>query len=132
MSDSLGTGQELKAAPFYRAFPVIINRSSKNLIRQKDAFVARLVNPPFLALLFFLFFARLGYGPSSAQDRVGLLQETTALPFIGMLSCLAIFPGEKALFLHEWKTSGRQSVTAFLLSYTVQETVSSVSAALVS
>lgn len=60
---------------------------------------------------------RLGYGPSSSQDRIGLLQvrprhplaqdsvserfclqETTALPFVGMLACIAIFPSEKDLF----------------------------------
>lgn len=45
--------------------------------------MARLLNPPLLALLFWIFFARMGYGPSSAQDRVGLLQQTTAMPFVG-------------------------------------------------
>lgn len=59
---------------------------NRNLRRQQDAALARLANPPFLALLFFLFFARLNLGPSGAQDRVGLLQETTALPFGKLLS----------------------------------------------
>lgn len=102
-----------------------------NLRRQPDIFVARLANPVFLSLLFWLFFARLGYGPSSAQDRVGLLQETTALPFVGMLSCLAIFPYERALYYHEYKSSARHSVTTFLAAYTVQETLTSLVASLV-
>ncbi|GAA6063063.1 hypothetical protein JCM10212_003008 [Sporobolomyces blumeae] len=117
---------KLKNTAFVRAFPVVLDRSFKNLRRQQDIFVARIANPPFMALLFWLFFARLGYGPSAAQDRVGLLQETTALPFVGMLSCIAIFPFERDLYFHEYKSSARHSVVAFVLAYTVQETVVSV------
>ena len=58
--------------------------------------------------------------------------ETTAIPFVGMLACIAIFPTEKALFFHEWKSSGRQSVLTFLSAYTVQETSVSIVASLVS
>lgn len=72
-----------RPAPLLVAFPVIFHRSALNLWRAKDAAIARIMNPPFLALLFWIFFARLGYGPSSAQDRVGLLQQTTAMPFVG-------------------------------------------------
>lgn len=82
-----------------------------------------------MALLFWLFFGRLTFGPSSAQDRVGLLQETTALPFvgkstaspirtglrpdysnrlIGMLSCIAIFPFERDLYFHGESFSTRR------------------------
>lgn len=114
------------SSPFVTAFPVVLRRSIKNLVRLKDAFFARLFNPPFLALLFWIFFARLNYSPTSAQTRVGLLQETTALPFVGMLSCIAIFPTELALFTHEYKTSARQGVVTFLASYTAQETLSSI------
>jgi len=85
-----------------------------------------------MALLFWLFFARLGYGPSTAQDRVGLLQETTALPFVGMLSCIAIFPFERDLYFHEHKSSARHSVLTFLLAYTVQETIVSIISSFVS
>ena len=60
-------------------------------------------------------------GPAGAQNRVGVLQETTALPFVGMLSCIAIFPTEKALFFHEFKSSARHSVEAFAVAYFVQE-----------
>lgn len=116
----------LQNTPFFRAFPVVLSRSFKNLRRQQDIFVARIANPPFMALLFWLFFGRLGFGPSSAQDRVGLLQETTALPFVGMLSCVAIFPFERDLYFHEHKSSARHSVLTFLLAYTVQETIVSI------
>ncbi|CEQ39426.1 SPOSA6832_00937 [Sporobolomyces salmonicolor] len=138
-----GMSAKLRNTPFTRSFPVVLGRSFKlvsdfirrcspNLRRQQEIFVARIANPPFMALLFWLFFARLGYGPSSAQDRIGLLQETTALPFVGMLSCIAIFPFERELYFHEYKSSGRHSVTTFLLAYTVQETAVSIFSSLVS
>ncbi|BGP27054.1 ATP-binding cassette transporter snq2 [Rhodotorula toruloides] len=116
---------KLKKTPFARAFPVVLARSFKNLRRQPDVFVARLSNPPFMALLFWIYFARLGYGPSSSQDRVGLLQETTALPFVGMLACIAIFPSEMNLYHHEFMSSARYGVTTFLSVYTIQETITS-------
>lgn len=65
------------------ALPVVLGRSWKNLRRQQDVFVARVANPPFLALIFWLFFLRLGHGPASAQDRIGLLMENSAMPFVG-------------------------------------------------
>ncbi|GAA5939117.1 uncharacterized protein JCM15063_004431 [Sporobolomyces koalae] len=127
---SLSSGTDktakLRNTAFARAFPVVLRRSFKNLRRQQDVFIARVANPPFMALLFWLFFGRLGYGPSTAQDRIGLLQETTALPFVGMLSCIAIFPFERDLYFHEHKSSARHSVLTFLLAYTVQETVVSI------
>ncbi|SCZ97266.1 BZ3500_MvSof-1268-A1-R1_Chr4-2g07098 [Microbotryum saponariae] len=121
----LGTHKQL-TAPFIRALPVLLSRSFKNLRRQSDVFVARFANPPFLALLFFLFFGRLSLGPGSAQTRVGALQETTALPFVGMLACLSIFPTERGLFFHEWRSSGRHGVAAFLVAYSLQETAVSI------
>ncbi|GAA5992258.1 hypothetical protein JCM10908_001843 [Rhodotorula pacifica] len=124
------TGQHMSAklrkTPFTRAFPVVLARSFRNLRRQPDVFIARVSNPPLMACLFWIYFARLGYGPSSSQDRIGLLQETTALPFVGMLACIAIFPSEKDLFHHEWKSSARYGVTTFLGVYTIQETITSI------
>lgn len=94
--------------------------------RQQDVFVARLINPPFLALLFWLFFARLDLSPASAQTRVGVLQELSAMPFVGMLANVAIFPVEKRLFYYEYKSSARYSVGTFLLAYSVQEVFVSI------
>lgn len=73
--------QKRNAAEY--ALPVVLSRSWKNLRRQQDVFVARMANPPFLALIFWLFFLRLGHGPSGAQDRIGLLMESSAMPFVG-------------------------------------------------
>lgn len=42
------------------------------MARQQDIFVARLANAPFLALLFCLFFQRLGNSPGDVQNRIGM------------------------------------------------------------
>ena len=126
-NDSPESSTKRASAPFHIALPVLVGRSFKNLRRQQDAALARIINPPFLALLFFLFFGRLDLAASTAQTRIGILQETTALPFVGMLACLSIFPVERNLFLHEHKSaSSRQSVFTFLLAYTLQEILVSI------
>lgn len=52
---------------FRIAFPVVLSRSFKNLRRQRDIFVVRIMNPPFLAILFWLFFLRFNYSPESGE-----------------------------------------------------------------
>ncbi|TFK50026.1 P-loop containing nucleoside triphosphate hydrolase protein [Heliocybe sulcata] len=104
------------------ALPIVLSRSWTNLRRQQDVFVARLANPPFLVLLFWLFFLRLSKGPSGAQDRVGLLIENSAMPFVGMLASIAIYPAERDAFYREYKNpTSRYSAATFILSYTIQE-----------
>ncbi|GAA5886465.1 hypothetical protein JCM6882_001645 [Rhodosporidiobolus microsporus] len=125
------SSQKFRPTPLYKAFPVVLSRSFRNLYRQPDIFVARIANPPFLAILFWLFFLRLGYGPATSQVRIGLLQQTTALPFVGMLACIASFPFEKNLFIHEWRSSARHSAATFVLAYTAQETVISLLSSLI-
>jgi hypothetical protein len=41
--------------------------------------------------------------------------QTTALVFIGMLNCIAVFPAERNVFYREYLDGG-QSVAAFYLS----------------
>ncbi|TFY64457.1 hypothetical protein EVJ58_g2620 [Rhodofomes roseus] len=104
------------------ALPVVLSRSWKNLRRQQDVFVARLANPPFLVLVFWLFFLRLGHGPASAQDRIGLLMENSAMPFVGMLASIAIYPAERDAFYREYKNpASRYGAATFIISYTIQE-----------
>jgi ABC-type multidrug transport system permease subunit len=111
-----------KTHKLWKALPVILPRNFKNLRRQSDIFVTRIANPPFVGLLFFLFFGRFSYGPSSAQSRLGFIQETSAFPFIGVLSCVAIYPAELASFFHDYRSSGaRYSALSFLSAYTLQE-----------
>ncbi|KAH9905520.1 P-loop containing nucleoside triphosphate hydrolase protein [Fomitopsis serialis] len=127
LSDALSTpsghavGVPKRSASEY-ALPVVLSRSWKNLRRQQDVFVARLANPPFLVLIFWMFFLRLGHGPASAQDRIGLLMENSAMPFVGMLASIAIYPAERDAFYREYKNpASRYGAATFIMSYTIQE-----------
>lgn len=51
-------GHRSRSSPFYISLPVVLGRSFRNLRRQPDTFVARLSNPPFMSLLFWIFFGR--------------------------------------------------------------------------
>jgi ABC-type multidrug transport system ATPase subunit len=108
--------------PIWNVLPVILPRNFKNLRRQSDVFVTRLANPPFLGLLFFLFFGRFSLAPSSVQSRIGFLQELSAMPFVGCLSAVAIYGNELGSFLHDYRSSGaRYSAASFLATYTLIE-----------
>ncbi|ORY27652.1 P-loop containing nucleoside triphosphate hydrolase protein [Naematelia encephala] len=104
------------------ALPVVIVRHWINLWRRKDIFFNRLVQTPLLGGLFILFYQRLTHGPSGAQDRIGLtIESTTAIPFVGLLNAMAIFPADRNLYLHESKSSARYSPATFLITYTIAE-----------
>lgn len=68
-----------------------------------------------------IFYARLGSDyVYSLQDRVGLLYEFTALIFVGMLNCIAVFPSERNVYYRE-AADGAYSAASFLLTYTALE-----------
>jgi hypothetical protein len=89
-NSNFDSSQPLKATPLWKAFPVVLARSFRNLRRQPDIFLARALNPPFLAILFWLYFLRLKHGPTASQDIIGLLQEMTALPFVVRLASSSV------------------------------------------
>lgn len=84
---------KLRKTPFRRAFPTVLARSFRygparifgspdpltvaspplsNLRRQPDVFIARVSNPPFMALFFWIYFAvrmRSDSGPASTRER---------------------------------------------------------------
>ncbi|WWC87631.1 uncharacterized protein L201_002521 [Kwoniella dendrophila CBS 6074] len=104
------------------ALPVVLERHYKNLWRRKDIFFNRLVQTPLLGGMFILFFQRLTHGPSGAQDRIGIVIESTAsIAFVGLLNAMAIFPADRNLYLHEAKSSARYSPTTFVITYTLVE-----------
>lgn len=57
---------------------------------------------PSLAVVLWIFYLRLRYGSSGAQDRIGFIQEINATIFVGMLNSLAIYASERDLFYHEY------------------------------
>ncbi|KAJ7748491.1 P-loop containing nucleoside triphosphate hydrolase protein, partial [Mycena maculata] len=113
---------ESRLTPMYIAFPVVWERMFRNLWRQKDAFIGRLTQAPFTGILLLMFYERLRFGPTGGQDRIGLnLQSTAALPFVGLISGIAVFPQDRQLFMHEYRSSAAYSCTTLILAYSSME-----------
>ena len=118
--------------PMYVALPVVLDRTFRNTWRQPDLFWTRWSQAPILAICFFIFFLRLPNGPAGAQDRIGLVAEcTTSVAFVGFLNLAALYPMEKTVFFHDYKSAGgRYSsatfITAFSLFAFVPEFVSAL------
>ncbi|KAJ6548866.1 P-loop containing nucleoside triphosphate hydrolase protein [Mycena capillaripes] len=111
---------ESRFTPFYIAFPVVWERMFRNLWRQKDAFWGRLIQPSFAGILLLMFYERAS--PSGGQDRIGVvLQATSAIPFVGLISGIAVFPQDRQLFRHEYHSSAAYSCTTLILAYTLME-----------
>lgn len=64
------------------------------------------------------YYAPIGHDQASVQNRIGNVYELTALAFIGMLNCIAVFPVERDVFFHEYADGGI-SILAFFLTYYV-------------
>jgi hypothetical protein len=107
--------------PFYISLPVILSRSWRNTYRQQDLFWTRFIQAPILAVCFFVFFLRLHKGPTGGQDRIGLIAEcTSALPFVGFLNLVAVYPQEWHVFFHDYRSAGgRYSSRAFVSAFSL-------------
>ncbi|KAI6780236.1 putative ABC transporter ATP-binding protein/permease-like protein [Emericellopsis cladophorae] len=122
---SLTTPAELgalirKRAGFATAFPILIHRAIINTRRQPELITARLMQVIGLAIVLALFFAPLGNGYYSVQNRMGFVQEIGAFYFVGMLQNVAIYPSERDVFYRE-DDDGVYGIEAFIASYTILE-----------
>ncbi|CAE7148911.1 unnamed protein product [Rhizoctonia solani] len=112
--------QEDRFTPMWVALPLIVERMTKNLWRQQAVFWVRLQQLPFLGVLFLLFYQRLKHGPSGGQDRIGYFQEMVSpVAFVGLLNCIAIFPKDRDLYFHEYRSSAAYSEATFILGFTL-------------
>jgi hypothetical protein len=102
--------------PLYYTLPLLLRRSFLNMSRQPALCLNRISQGAFFGLILACFYAPMGSDQNSIQDRVGCLYELTALAFIGMLSCIAIFPNERNVFYREY-VDGDYSTLAFFMSY---------------
>jgi hypothetical protein len=102
--------------PLYYTLPLLLHRSFLNMTRQPALCANRISQGTFYGLILACFYAPIGDDQNSIQDRIGSLYEMTALMFIGMLSCIAIYPTERDVFYREY-VDGDYSVLAFFLSY---------------
>ena len=102
--------------PLYFTLPLLLRRSFLNMSRQPALCLNRISQGMFFGLILACFYAPIGDDQNSIQNRVGNLYELTALCFIGMLSCIAIFPSERNVFYREY-VDGDYSALSFFLAY---------------
>ncbi|KAG8774795.1 hypothetical protein FRC12_001829 [Ceratobasidium sp. 428] len=113
-------GIEERFTPMWIALPLIVERMTRNLWRQQAVFWVRLQQLPFLGVLFLLFYQRLKNGPSGGQDRIGYFQEMVSpVSFVGLLNCIAIFPKDRDLYFHEYRSSAAYSEATFIIGFTL-------------
>lgn len=102
--------------PFVVAYPLVLGRAWRNLRRQPELLTVRLSQTLFFALILCAFYAPTQNTQRSIQNRVGNLYEFTALTFVGMLNCIAIFPAERDVFYREY-FDGCYSAWTFAAAY---------------
>ncbi|KAL9104337.1 MAG: hypothetical protein Q9163_000683 [Psora crenata] len=106
--------------PMRIALPILLHRSFINFRRNMTAVVARITQVLGFAIVLALFFAPLKDDLNSVNARLGFIQEFTALYFVGMLQCVAVYPNERDVFYREHDDNA-YSVEAFFIQYTLAE-----------
>ncbi|CAG7851806.1 ABC transporter G family member 6 Short=ABC transporter ABCG.6; Short=AtABCG6; AltName: Full=White-brown complex homolog protein 6; Short=AtWBC6 [Serendipita indica DSM 11827] len=115
--------KESRLTPMWIAGPVLLERAFRNMWRQQPVFWVRIQQSPLMGALYLLYFQRLSKGPTGGQDRIGFFQQLLgAVPFIGLLNSVAIFPAERDVFFHEYQSSAAYSTATFTLVTTLVET----------
>ncbi|KAL6947686.1 hypothetical protein ACO0RG_000264 [Hanseniaspora osmophila] len=125
--------RETKTVPLYTIYQICLIRQFKNLVRDLDPLVARLVQVPAMGIILALYFSPLKHrGTSAILNRFGLVQQATSLYFVGMLSNLAIYPGERNFFYNEFQDGVHGgSLLPFFCSYLTIELPMSVFGSLI-
>ncbi|KAJ3411584.1 hypothetical protein HDV05_002004 [Chytridiales sp. JEL 0842] len=106
--------------PIWRALPLLVSRSFLNLRRQPALIAARIAQSAAFAVILTLYFVNMKTDQPGVTTRIGFMQQSTALVFIGMLNCLSVFPQELKLFVFEFE-DGVYSVESFFWTYTLNE-----------
>jgi hypothetical protein len=70
---------------FLAVFPVLFRRSYLNFKRSPQLVLTRVMQVSSFGIILALFFSRLGNDYVAVQNRVGYIQEISALVFVGML-----------------------------------------------
>ena len=103
-------------APFVTVFPILLKRSIINFKRQPNAMISRIVQVAAFGLIMTIWFARLGNNYVDVQNRVGFVQEITALMFVGMLNNISVYVDERNVFYKEFEDRVYR-VEPFFFSY---------------
>ncbi|KAI2486328.1 ABC transporter [Pyrenophora tritici-repentis] len=101
---------------FATAYSILIRRAIKNMFRQPEILIARIMQVVGLGLVLALYFSPLKTDYFSIQNRMGFLVEIAPLYFVGMLNNVSIYPIDRDVFYRDYD-DGIYGVDAFFLTY---------------
>lgn len=107
-------------ATFATGYAVMLHRQWLGLIRDLNIVIARTTQVTGLAVILALFFARLHSDQAGIQNRLGLMQQMTALYFTGMLNNLSAYPQQRDYFYEEFNDDVID-LNSFFFSYLTLE-----------
>lgn len=105
---------------FSAAYKVCVKRQFVTTIRNPQSLGARLAQIPGVGIILALFYAPIKHNYASVSNRLGLVQQSTALYFTGMLTNLACYPSERNYFYQEFDDN-IYGPTPFFLAYMTLE-----------
>lgn len=101
---------------FIAAYPILLRRAAKNMFRQPDIIIARIMQVVGMGIVLALYFAPLKNDYFAIQNRMGFLVEVAPLYFVGMLNNIAVYPIERDVFYRDYDDR-IYGVEAFFMSY---------------
>lgn len=118
---SIATPAELgslarEPSSFMTAYSILIRRMTRNMFRQPDIMIARVMQVVGLGLVLALYFAPLKNDYFAIQNRMGFLVEIAPLYFVGMLNNIAVYPIERDVFYRDFDDR-IYGVEAFFMTY---------------
>ena len=116
---SLGLDRR-RALPIHRALPLLLERGMRSFRRTPTLLLGRIFQVAGFGILLLIFFTPLRHDSFSAQTRLGLIGQSSALFFVGMQNAVSLFPSELSQFLYEHR-DGIYHAESFFASYTVME-----------
>lgn len=101
---------------FMSAYSILIRRMARNMFRQPDIMIARIMQVVGMGLVLALYFAPLKKDYFAIQNRMGFLVEIAPLYFVGMLNNIAVYPIERDVFYRDYDDR-IYGVEAFFMTY---------------
>ncbi|KAK0502129.1 P-loop containing nucleoside triphosphate hydrolase protein [Armillaria luteobubalina] len=123
-------GYQRRMLSIITSLPILFKRGVLAFLRQKNLLVVRIGGTLTVAIGIGLYYSPIGNDYVSIQSRVGLVQKTLPLFFVGIIQNVAVFPTERDFFYREYDDSV-YSVEAFLTSYAALELPFEIATALV-
>ncbi|AOA63141.1 Putative ABC transporter [Komagataella phaffii CBS 7435] len=109
-----------KRSSFMKGYTILLQRQALCIRRDTNILFGRIAQIAGLGIILALFYSPLKHDYTSIQQRLGALQQMTALYFIGMLNNIMIFPLERTSFYTEYKDKV-VSAESFFMAYLTLE-----------